>query len=208
MILEIVDSLVAGILSSGYLGIFLLMVIESSFIPFPSEVVMIPAGVLVARGELSFFLVMVAGTLGSFVGALVNYFLALVLGRKLVNALVTKYGKFVFISEKKILKTEKFFAGHGEITTFIGRLIPVIRQLISLPAGFARMSLFKFSFFTALGAGIWSFILVFIGVFYGENQGLVNGMLTNITLWVMVFVVIMIVGYVSLRKNKSAMDSE
>ena len=197
-----VEVVTTSVLSLGYLGIFFLMMIESSFIPFPSEVVLIPAGVLVARGEMSFGLVMLASILGSVAGALLNYFLAFQLGKRVVNYLVVSYGKFFFIKEKSILKSEEFFLKHGEVATFVGRLLPVIRQLISLPAGFARMNLFKFCFFTSLGAGIWSFILVFLGIFYGENEGLIAKYLTEISLGLVFFGVIVIGVYVIWKKRK------
>lgn len=197
-----VESLLALASSLGYVGIFLLMTLESSFIPFPSEIVLIPAGVLVQKGEMAFSLVFVAGVLGSLAGAFINYALALHLGRRVVNKLVFKYGKIFFISEKSILKSEKYFEKHGEVTTFVGRLIPGIRQLISLPAGFSQMKLGKFGVYTALGAGVWSLILIYIGYVFGENMALVEENLGVVSLGLVAIALAVVLVYVLLQSGK------
>lgn len=196
-----IQALLEVIKQFGYLGIFIGMTIESSFFPFPSEVILIPAGALVAKGEFSFFLVFLMGVLGSITGALINYFLALHLGRKAINSLVKRYGKFIFITEEKIEKSDIYFKKHGEITTFVGRLIPGIRQLISIPAGFSKMPLGKFILFTSLGAGLWSFILILLGYFFGTNSELISKNLNLITLSLVLLSLIIIIIYVIYKKK-------
>ena len=161
----IIHSLTELIFRLSYLGIALLMALESSFIPFPSEVVLPPAGYLAAQGRMSAPLAVAAGIAGSLVGALINYFLAAKLGRPLLY----KYGKRLFIKEASLDRAEQFFQRHGEISMFVGRLIPVIRQLISLPGGFARMRIDRFILYTAAGAGIWCAILAYIGWYVGRH---------------------------------------
>ena len=192
MIHDIAHTLVSYIGDMGYLGIFLLMFLESTFFPFPSEVVMIPAGYLAYQGEMNLYLIILVGIVGSVAGALLNYYLAHSLGRRLM----LKYGKYVFIKEETLDKLETFFHKHGEISTFTGRLIPGIRQLISLPAGLARMNLAKFSLFTALGAGIWVLVLVALGYLVGSNEALISAYLQSATLIALVCVGLIILFYV------------
>ncbi|MFH1608221.1 MAG: DedA family protein [archaeon] len=189
-------------LSIGYIGTFIWMLIESSFIPWPSELLLVPQGALIAQGKLSGTLVFIAALLGSLAGALVNYFLALYLGRPVIEKLINKYGKIFLITEDKLIKSDKYFVKHGEITTFVGRLIPAIRQLISIPAGFSKMNLFKFSLFTTLGAGIWSFVLIYVGYTFGSNLEWITqnkGILTLVTL---LFSAVIVVIYLMWRKKK------
>lgn len=182
----------------GYVGIFVGMVIESSFFPFPSEIILIPAGALVASGEMSVFSIFIAGIFGSLIGALINYFLAFYFGRALVEKLTLKYGKFLFFSSNSLKKSEMYFKKHGEITTFIGRLIPGVRQFISLPAGFAKMNLKRFILFTILGAGIWTALLIYVGYFFGINSAIIR---QNINLTMILISLITILFYVLLKKK-------
>ncbi|MCD6363552.1 MAG: DedA family protein [Synergistetes bacterium] len=154
----------------GYMGIFLLMTLESSFFPFPSEVVIPPAGYLAFQGKMNLYLVVLFGTLGSLTGAWFNYFIALKLGRPFL----LKYGKRFFISGKSLEKAEIFFAKYGGISTFIGRLVPLVRQYISLPAGIARMNPLSFTIFTTLGASIWVSMLAIMGYYLGDNEELIR----------------------------------
>jgi len=165
MLHDIIDFIVSSVSSWGYAGIFVMMFLESSFFPFPSEVAMIPAGYLAHKGEMSLALAFISGTLGSLLGAIFNYYLCYFFGREII----LKYGKFVGITHEKMDKFEAFFNKHGEISTFNSRLIPGIRQYISLPAGLAKMNIFRFCLFTTLGAGIWCAVLLGVGDFLGSN---------------------------------------
>ncbi len=198
MIHEYAQLLVDQIFDWGYLGIFIMMAIESSFVPFPSEIVLIPAGYLASQGEMSITFIMLSALGGSLVGAFVNYFLALTLGR----AILLKYGKYFFIKEATLLKMENFFASHGHISTFSGRLIPGIRQFISIPAGLARMNVAEFASYTALGAGIWALVLTLLGYFIGENQELISIYLKQITIAVVALLVILSVVYYKIKKKR------
>jgi len=200
MVEEFAKYLVESIFDFGYLGIFLLMAIESSFIPFPSEIVLIPAGYLAYKGDMSITLIMISAILGSLVGAFINYYLAYFVGRSFLE----KYGKYFFISHDTLCKMDDFFHKHGSISTFSGRLIPGIRQLISIPAGLCKMDIKKFTLYTTIGAGIWSLILVMLGYFIGENQQLIQKYLKEITIAAVVFISLFLIWYY--KKNK--MESE
>ena len=161
----------------NYTNITILMTIESSFIPFPSEIVIPPAAYVASKPEsyLNIFLVVLFGTLGAIIGALINYYLALWLGRPIVYKFAdSKLGHLLLLSSDKIKKAEDYFNDHGKVSTFIGRLVPGIRQLISIPAGLAKMNLGSFILYTTLGAGIWNCILAFIGYLAHGQADLIN----------------------------------
>jgi len=167
------DSIAALAPTWGLVFVFVFMAVESSFIPFPSEVVMIPAGFLAARGELgmsaplALTLAIVVGIIGSLAGAFANYYLALWVGKPFLE----KYGKYFFIKPEPLERACEVFNKYGAATTFVCRLVPVIRQLISIPAGISKMPLGSFTFFTGLGAGIWTSILAFAGYAIGKSAG-------------------------------------
>ena len=196
---KIIDFLTNFIESIGYLGIIIGMFLESSCFPFPSEVVIIPAGILAAQGKMNIFLVILCGILGSILGAIFNYFLALSFGRKFL----IKYGKYLLISANSIAKAEEFFAKHGAISTFIGRLIPLLRQYISLPAGIGKMNLTIFTIFTTLGAGIWVIILATLGYLFGTNEQLIFAYLDKIILATILFCFIATLLYLKYHRRKS-----
>lgn len=166
------DAIAAIAPTWGFVLVFVFMAVESSFIPFPSEVVMIPAGYFAARGAFGFaaipslLVAIVVGVIGSILGAYVNYYLAMKLGKPFLS----KYGKWFFIKPAALDRACELFNRYGAATTFICRLVPVIRQLISLPAGIARMPLGSFTLFTGLGAGIWSAILAIVGYTIGRSS--------------------------------------
>ena len=182
----------------GYTGIISLMFLESSFFPFPSEVVMPPAGYLAWKGEMSLSLVLISGIAGSLLGALFNYWVAVKLGRPFL----LKYGKFFFVSPESINKADEFFSKHGHVSTLVGRLLPVIRQYISLLAGIARMPLKTFTIFTTIGAGSWVVVLTFAGYFLGEHQNLLKEYLHIITIACASIAVIISGGYYLFLKRR------
>jgi membrane protein DedA with SNARE-associated domain len=162
----------------GYPGIVMLMALESSFFPFPSEVVIPPAAYLAASGKMNIAIVILCGTLGSLLGAVFNYWLALKFGRPFFE----KHGRYLLVSRRSLERADRFFERHGHIGTFVGRLLPGIRQYISLPAGLARMNMFTFCAATILGAGIWVIVLAALGYWFGRNEQLVMQNLHWVTL--------------------------
>ena len=197
MLNDVINWIVSTVGDLGYIGIFVMMFLESSFFPFPSEVVMVPAGYLASKGEMSLILAIIFGVGGSLAGAIFNYLLALKFGR----AFLLKYGKYIFLKEESLDKLESFFKEHGEISTFSGRLIPGIRQYISLPAGLAKMSLARFSFFTTLGAAIWVVVLALVGYYIGENETLVKEYLKQITVAAIALIVVVVAIYYFLKRR-------
>jgi len=196
MLADMTNFIVDTVGTLGYVGIFFMMFLESSFVPFPSEVVMIPAGYLVYKGEMNLYLAIFAGVSGSLFGALFNYYLAIKFGRQFL----VKYGRYVFIKEETVHKMETYFEKHGHISTFAGRLIPAVRQYISFPAGIAKMNLFKFSLYTSLGAFIWVVILTILGYYIGENQELIHEYLRYIIITILFL--LSVGGYIYYKKNK------
>lgn len=162
----------------GYPGIVMLMALESSFFPFPSEVVIPPAAYLAAGGKMNIGMVVLCGTFGSLLGAVFNYWIA----RKFGRPFFVKYGRYLLVSPKSLEKADRFFERHGHISTFVGRLLPGIRQYISLPAGLARMNIFVFCVATVLGAGIWVSVLAGMGYWFGRNEQIVLQNLRWVTL--------------------------
>jgi len=151
--------------STGYITVFITMTMESMVFPVPSEAVMPFAGFLVAEGKFTFLLVILFSTLGSIAGSMISY----AIGYYSEKALIHKYGKFLLLDPEELEATERFFNKYGDITIFISRFIPVVRHLISLPAGFAQMNIYKFAIFTVIGAGLWNSFLAYTGFYLKSN---------------------------------------
>lgn len=197
----------------GFFLVFFFMTVESSFIPFPSEVVMIPAGFLAARGELTFGsplldagVCVVMGTLGSLAGALINYGLAAKVGAPVLE----RYGRYFFLPPPSLRRAEELFRRYGAGATFVCRLLPAIRQLISIPAGLSRMPMRSFLFWTGLGAGIWVLVLTVVGYAIGARttdmgyEELVHtgtALIKDNTVWLAPLLIMLFVGYVMLTRR-------
>jgi len=184
----------------GYFGIVFLMTLESSVFPIPSEMVMPQAGYLVAEGKMNMAAVIALGVLGSWLGALLNYTVAMRLGRPFF----LKYGKYFFCPADKFAMVERFFNAHGEISTFTGRLIPVVRHLISIPAGLVRMKMSHFLFYTGIGSALWVSILTGIGYTCGRNLDLIKRYSHIGTLCVIAGSVLIIIIYIWAHKRRLA----
>ncbi len=210
MLLEFFDAILNFFALVNYWGVFFLMAIESSFIPFPSEIVIPPAAYLAAQGKLNIWLVILAGSFGSLLGALINYYLARYLGRPVVYRLLkTKLAKYLLLSEEKVKRAESFFARYDKGSTFFCRLIPVVRQLISLPAGFAKMNIWSFSLYTFLGAFIWSSVLAALGYFFGAHDEELRQYYHEIV-YLLIFIAVLTIIYLVIknRQKKRKASSE
>lgn len=182
----------------GYPGILFLMTLESSVFPIPSEMVMPQAGYLAAEGSMNLVVVIVLGVIGSWLGALLNYCVAMWLGRPFFM----KFGKYFFCPPDKFAMVERFFNAHGEISTFTGRLIPVVRHLISIPAGLVRMKMSHFLLYTGIGSAIWMTILTIIGYFCGRNLDLIKKYSHICTIGVIAGCVLVIMIYIWAHKRR------
>ncbi|NMC39542.1 MAG: DedA family protein [Bacteroidales bacterium] len=203
--MEIINTIVDWYMANlNYFTIAFLMIIESSFIPFPSEVVIPFAAYKAAQGDLNIFGVVIAGTVGALVGALVNYYLSKYLGRPLVYKFAgSTFGKFLLLSEEKVEHAESYFIKHGKASTFIGRLVPAVRQLISIPAGLSKMNLRDFIVYTTIGAGIWNIILAVIGYYIYDLKDKIFPYIDEILIGVgVIFVAYLVIkGIIQKRKN-------
>ena len=168
--LEMLSSFIINFIqSTGYVGIFVLMTLESALIPIPSEITMPFAGFLASTGKLSVPLIIAAGTLGNLIGSLIAYGLGYFLEETVILSLIRKYGKFILISEHEYQQSRKWFIKYGSSIAFFSRILPAVRTFISLPAGLSEMNIWKFSLYTTLGSFLWSAFLTYVGLILGEN---------------------------------------
>lgn len=195
----VVQSLVALVEHLGVAGIFIMTFLESTFVPIPSEMTMIPAGYLIQQGKMDLLSVFVASVIGTVGGAYFNYWIAQHFGR----GLFLRYGKYFFMTPEKLAAMEKFFESHGAISTFTGRLIPGIRHYISFPAGLAQMDLRKFITYTAIGGALWMAVLLALGYYIGQNKELMVMYLPRIKGGMFAFIAVLVVVYVWRHKRKA-----
>lgn len=168
--LEVLSNIIISFIQqSGYLGVFILMTVESALIPFPSEVTMPFAGFLAQQGVLSFWPVVLAGTIGNLIGSLIAYGLGYFLEETVILTLIARYGKLLLITEHEYMRARSWFNKYGSSIAFFSRLLPAVRTFISLPAGLAEMNLWKFSIYTTLGSFLWSLFLTAVGFYLGKN---------------------------------------
>ncbi|OHD09677.1 MAG: hypothetical protein A2Y34_15840 [Spirochaetes bacterium GWC1_27_15] len=215
MIAEVFKSVTDWYMANiNYFTITGLMAIESSFIPFPSEIIIPPAAWKAAQGDLNIFLVVIFGTLGAIIGALFNYLFALFLGRAIIYKFAdTKIAHFLLIDREGVKKAEDYFLKYGNISTFIGRLVPGVRQLISVPAGLSKMKILPFLLYTTLGATIWNVILAVLGYFLYSQKELLNKYYKELSyvfliLGVLVVAFIVVSNIIKHRKKKNNNETE
>lgn len=200
---QIVDFIVNLIWNMWYVWIYIMMTIESSFIPFPSEVAMIPAWYLASIWKMNFLLAFIAWTIWAMTGSLINYILWYYIWWPIIKTLVHKYWKYIFLKESHYLQAEIYFQKHGSITTLLGRFIPAVRQLISIPAGIFKMSLTKFLFYTFIWASIWNLILMTIWYIAWENKDLIAKYSKESLIWVVILIFVISIFYFYINKKRN-----
>lgn len=203
MVYELFLEVVELVETLGYFGIFIMTFIESTFVPIPAEVTLIPAGYLVQKGDMSFSLVLLTSVLGTLGGALFNYYIAYHFGRRLF----VSYGKYFLMNEEKLIQIEVFFKNHGAISTFTGRLLPGIKHFISFPAGLAKMDPKLFALYTAAGGFIWCLVLITLGYAIGGNETLITKYLKQINI-VIVLSIGALIAYYIWRKRSVKLEDE
>jgi len=198
MLQQAAEWLVEFVHHFGYVGIFVMTALESTFFPVPSEVTMIPAGYLAQQGKMQLPFILLASVAGTLFGSLFNYWIARHYGRRFLAA----YGKYMFFGHDKMDKLDRFFSNHGEISIFTGRLIPGVRHVISFPAGLAHMNLRKFTVYTTIGGGLWMLTLIVIGYVIGGNKDLVKHYMPYITSIALMLVAVLVAYYAYRHRKK------
>lgn len=186
------------ILKIGYIGIFILMTLESAGLPIPSEIIMPFSGFLVFNEKFSFWPVILAGTIGNLAGSIILYFI----GKHIGRPIIIQYGKYFLIRKKELIWAENWFQKYGNITVFFSRLLPVIRTYISLPAGLTRMPVLKFSFYTAIGSLLWTIILTYVGIILGSQWNILENYFRQLD-WIIVIIIIILLGWYIYKKLKT-----
>ena len=192
----------------NYLSITLLMTVESSFIPFPSEIVIPPAAYVAGKEDstlhttdsypINVLLIVLFGTIGAMLGAIINYLLAMWLGRPIIYAFAdSKVGHLCLLSSEKVKKAEDYFNDHGKVSTFVGRLIPGIRQLISIPAGLSKMNFSQFLLYTFLGAGIWNIVLALLGYIAHGQMDLIHAYSHELSIAIMALLAVAVIYFIA-----------
>jgi membrane protein DedA with SNARE-associated domain len=195
---EIANFIMQVIASSGYFGVFFLMILESAVMPVPSEIIMPFAGFLVSTGQFNIWYIVLAGSLGNVVGALIAYFVGLYLGR----GFILRYGKYMLLEKKYLVMTENWFKKYGEKTVFFCRMMPIVRTINSLPAGIGKMNLKKFVMYTFLGSIPWNLALTYVGVVLGKNWNLISNYSHLVDIVVISAIIIFIVWFVFSHRRK------
>lgn len=206
--LEFIANWIIGIISStGYIGIFILMTIESACIPLPSEITMPFAGFLVSQGKLDLVTTAMVGGLGNLFGSLIAYFIGFYGQEIFVQKLIRKWGKYFLITMEDYTKSERWFRKYGEIIVFISRLLPAIRTFISLPAGIAKMKIRKFIIYTFIGSFFWSLFLTYVGMVLGQNWGILGNYFHKFDIILAIFLVFAVLLYIRHKLHKSHLES-
>ena len=198
----VIDLVISFISTTGYVGIFLLMILESALIPIPSEIIMPFSGFLVTSGKFHPFAVIIAGSLGNLVGSVLTYYVGIKFGR----AFIIKYGKYIFFKENHLEFTDKLFKKYGDRISFVGRLLPLIRTYVSLPAGIGKTNLTKFVFYTFAGSVIWNTMLTYAGIQLGNNWENIDKYSIYLDIAAVLAIVVFIVWIISKRRSLKKSD--
>lgn len=197
MLEQLTGLIIHFIQSTGYLGVFILMTLESALIPIPSEVTMPFAGFLVQQGKLNFWLVVLMGAFGNLVGSLIAYGIGFYLEEHIIIKLIKKYGKFVLLSVHEYERSVSWLKKYGDYVAFFSRMLPAVRTFISLPAGLSEMNIWKFSFYTFIGSFIWSFLLTYVGVYFGKEWHALEPLYRKFEILIFVIFLVGVLWYVN-----------